>query len=267
MIAARLPTFRVEKPWGVTELPPPFSSDGNERIGEIWFDPPDAYPLLVKYLFTSERLSIQVHPDDRQARLRGLAIGKEECWYVLAAEPDARLGIGTVRPLDRRALLGAAQSGELEQLMQWHQVTAGMFFHIPPGTVHAVGGGVTLIEIQQYSEVTYRLFDYGRPRPLHLDDGTAVACAEPMSAERAQVVNAATSSRLLDSEHLGVAHVVGRDRAPLADGPGKGMIIPLEGQVSVDDILAVPGECLWIADVNALAVDENARFLFGWLKG
>lgn len=267
MTTVKLPTLRVEKPWGVAALPPPFSSDGKQRIGEIWFDPPADCPLLVKYLFTSERLSIQVHPDDEQARARGLAAGKEECWYVLAARPGAKLGIGTVRPLDRRALSAAAQSGALEQLMQWHDVAAGMFFHIPAGTVHAIGGGVTLIEIQQNSDVTYRLFDYGRPRTLHLDDGSAVARAEPMAAQLRQMVDPAVSQGLLASEHLGVAHIAKGDLAPLAAACGKMMLIPLDGALSVDGIVALPGECLCMTRSDALAVDPDARFLAGWFKG
>ena len=123
-----LDTISVEKPWGVTALPPPFAASPSGRIAEIWFDPPEGCPLLVKYLFTSERLSIQVHPNDRQARERGLAAGKEECWYILAAEPGATLGIGTQRPLDGKALRDAALSGEIENLMEWHPVEAGMFF-------------------------------------------------------------------------------------------------------------------------------------------
>ena len=267
MPTAKLPTRRVVKPWGVQALPPPFVPDSDERIGEIWFEPPPGCPLLVKYLFTSERLSIQVHPDDRQARARGLAAGKEECWYILAAEPGAQLGIGTVRPLDGDALTSAAQSGALEQQMQWHDVAVGMFFHIPAGTVHAIGGGVTLIEIQQNSDVTYRLYDYGRPRALHLEDGAAVAQAVLMPIQLQQMIDPNKSTSLPDSDYLGVAHVVGNDVAPLADLGSDMMLVPLDGALTVDNVVAVPGECLWSTAAAVITVGDDARFLAGWFKG
>ncbi|WP_293969485.1 class I mannose-6-phosphate isomerase [Sphingopyxis sp.] len=113
-------------------------------------------------------------------RARGEAAGKEECWFILEAELGSTLGIGTVRPLGAAKLRAAALSGAIEDLMESHALTAAMFFHIPPGTVHAIGGGISLIEIQQKSDVTYRLYGYGRPRELHLGDGTAVARAVPM---------------------------------------------------------------------------------------
>jgi mannose-6-phosphate isomerase len=101
--ACKLATRQVEKPWGRAVLPAPFRNPGSEKIGEIWFEAETgpALPLMVKYLFTSEKLSIQVHPSDAEAQAMGLASGKEECWLVLDAEPGACLGIGTLRPLGR----------------------------------------------------------------------------------------------------------------------------------------------------------------------
>lgn len=180
MSAARLDTKYVVKPWGRPDIGS-FSNPEGERIGEIWFDGPTGRhpPLLVKYIFTSEKLSIQVHPDDQQGQAAGLAGGKSECWYVLAAEPGARLGIGTTVPLDGAQLRAAALDGTLEELMDWKPVQPGSFYYIPAGTVHAIGAGVTLVEVQQNNDVTYRLFDYGRPRELHLEDGVAVSQAGP----------------------------------------------------------------------------------------
>ncbi len=176
-----LPREAVSKPWGRTDLPSAFGAS-EERIGEIWFDAQDSpLPLLVKWLFTSEKLSVQVHPDDQQAAAAGLARGKEECWLVVDTEPDAVLGIGTKRSLTATELFEAAESGELENLMDWKPVRAGDWFHIAPGTVHAIGAGVTLVEIQQNADVTYRLYDYGRPRDLHLEKGVAVSKAQTYS--------------------------------------------------------------------------------------
>jgi len=180
-----LPSRPVERPWGRDRLPPPFTGlagDGR-RIGEIWFED-DATPapdLLVKYLFTSERLSIQVHPDDAAARAAGYGSGKDEAWLVIDADPDATIGLGLTERTAPEVLRTAALDGRIEQLVDWRPVKAGDFIYSPAGTIHAIGGGVSLIEIQQNSDVTYRLYDYGRPRPLHLDQALAVAQAEPFS--------------------------------------------------------------------------------------
>ncbi len=113
----RLQTIVVEKPWGRTDIPSDFGDFGDRRIGEIWFAHPagDAAPIMVKFLFTSERLSIQVHPDDAAARAAGFPRGKEECWLVLDAEPDAELGVGLTRETTREALRGAALDGSIDE--------------------------------------------------------------------------------------------------------------------------------------------------------
>ena len=136
---------QVLKPWGRTELPAPFEVSGGDRIGEIWFEHEgEPLDLLVKYLFTSEKLSIQVHPSDELAAAKGLPSGKEECWLVLDAEPGAVLGVGTREPLDAERLRAAALDGSLEALIDWKPVSRGDFYYIPAGTVHAIGAGVTV---------------------------------------------------------------------------------------------------------------------------
>ncbi len=266
MKAQKLDTIWVEKPWGVDRLPPPFDARTDGRVGEIWFRPPESNPLLVKYIFTSERLSIQVHPDDRQAQARGLPAGKEECWYILGAEPGAVLGIGTRHSLSERELADAARSGAIEALMEWHPVRANMFFHIPPGTVHAIGAGVTLVEIQQNVDVTYRLYDYGRPRELHLVDGAAVATAAPIPSHLCREVDDAVSAMLLDSRHLAVAHLRGDDLSLLAGAKDGAMITPLGATIAADGVTARAGECLWVEDVGTIEAEPGARILAGWHK-
>jgi len=179
MALTRLVPRMVEKPWGRTDLPAQFGTAA-APVGEIWFEHPgEPLRLLVKWLLTSDRLSVQVHPSDAQAAAAGLSGGKEECWVVVAADPGACLGIGTTCALGPDELRAAAMSGEIAALLDWKPVAAGDWFHIPPGTVHAIGAGVTLIEVQQSADVTYRLFDYGRPRALHIEAGVAVSRAEP----------------------------------------------------------------------------------------
>ncbi|MBV9883074.1 MAG: class I mannose-6-phosphate isomerase [Sphingomonadaceae bacterium] len=178
MAAHRLASRHVERIWGRRDLSGAFAPpDGAEPIGEIWFEGAADAELLVKYLFTSERLSIQVHPDDDAAGARGHRRGKDEAWYVLSAEPGAVIGLGLTREVSRDALRAAALDGSIEQLLDWRPVRAGETFYSPAGTIHAIGGGLSLVEIQQNLDLTYRLYDYGRPRELHLDE--AIAVAEP----------------------------------------------------------------------------------------
>ncbi|WP_017671610.1 class I mannose-6-phosphate isomerase [Blastomonas sp. AAP53] len=263
--AIKLATRHVAKPWGRTSLPQPFDKPGSERIGEIWFEP-DAdlvLPLMVKYIFTSEKLSIQVHPDDGQARERGSSSGKEECWLVLDAEPGARLGIGTQRALSAPELREAALHGEIEALMDWKPVARGDFYYIPAGTVHAIGAGISLIEVQQNADITYRLYDYGRPRELHLDDGVAVSNAVPYADALHRTVDFAADQMLVDGPHFRLM-LTGNATADL-EGYGPVMVVPVEGSVEVAEadgmIRAEAGECLAVAPGAQLHASADARLL------
>lgn len=260
MAARLLGTYAVEKPWGRTELPPPFQSDGSVKIGEIWFadDSSAPLPLLAKYLFTSEKLSIQVHPDDDQAHARGLPSGKSECWLVLDAAPDAVLGIGTRRPLDADALRAAALDGSIEALIDWKPVARGDFFYIPAGTIHAIGPGVSLIEVQQQADVTYRLYDYARPRALHLDDAVAVSRAQPYADPCATRVDFAEDKQLLDGPIFRVAIGGGEMRL---DGHGTTLVLPLSGSVTAGGVTARAGDCLAVEDGSSWTASDEARMV------
>lgn len=247
----------IEKPWGRTLLPAMFDAPEDRRVGEVWFTNGADLPLLAKYIFTSERLSIQVHPDDGQARARGLSQGKTECWYILEAEADATLGLGFKRAVADDELRQSALNGSIEGLMDWRPVRAGDFFFVPAGTVHAIGAGISLLEFQQNSDVTYRLYDYGRPRELHLDDGVAVARPEPYPEELAKHIGADEERMLIDGPHFALIHT---HRDVLNDR--RRWVMPIQGRVrSVSDI-AVAGECL-LVDAGEELVSENARMLIG----
>jgi mannose-6-phosphate isomerase len=163
------PSLR-EKVWGRTHLAPWFP-DSAEKIGEAWFLTDRELPLLVKLIFTSERLSVQVHPDDGEDGPRG----KTEMWHILAADPGAAIALGFREPLTRDRLREATLSGEIEQLVNWIPVKAGDTYFTPAHTVHAIGAGIVLCEIQQNSDVTYRLWDYGRPRPIHIEQAVPIS--------------------------------------------------------------------------------------------
>ncbi|MBE7541169.1 MAG: class I mannose-6-phosphate isomerase [Bryobacteraceae bacterium] len=168
------------KIWGSTHLEPWFPSPA-EPIGEVWYTSASPLPLLPKFLFTRERLSVQVHPNDLQARARGLDNGKTEMWQILRAEPGAVIALGFRKPVSRDLVRAAALSGAIEDLLDWIPVHAGDTVFVPAGTVHALGAGIVLCEIQQFSDTTYRLYDYGRPRELHLDEALSVADLGPAS--------------------------------------------------------------------------------------
>lgn len=260
-MGARLLGMRqVAKPWGRAVLPAPFINEGREPVGEIWFADEDAppLPLLAKYLFTSEKLSVQVHPSDDAARARGLPGGKEECWLVIDAEPVAVLGIGTVRPLSSDELRAASLDGSIEALMDWKPAARGDFFYIPTGTVHAIGAGISLIEIQQDADFTYRLYDYGRPRILHLDDGAAVADARPYDDARATKVDFTADRMLVDGPIFRV--MLGGDQCDLA-GSGPTLILPLSGRAFAGGTSAGAGDCLAVDAGTPWHAEPDARLL------
>lgn len=240
-----LATRTVAKPWGRVELPAPFTNGGPEAIGEIWFEPaPELDGVLVKYIFTSENLSVQCHPSDAQTLAKGQGRqGKEECWLVLEALPDARLAIGFLQPVDVPTMRAAALDGSIVDMLDWHPVAAGDFFYIPANTVHAIGAGVTLVEVQQNSDITYRIFDYGRPRELHLDEGLAVALGEPYPAHLHRKLDATGPVTLVDGPFFRLDRLDGNlDAATLARYRGTVQVIPLDCAVAVNGIAVVPGQ-------------------------
>ncbi|MBZ5623723.1 MAG: class I mannose-6-phosphate isomerase [Acidobacteriia bacterium] len=163
------PSLR-EKVWGKTHLAPWFPNS-DRPVGEAWYLTDTPLPLLVKLLFTAERLSVQVHPDDGEDGPRG----KTEMWHILDAEPGASIAVGFRKAITRERLQESTQTGEIEALLNWIPVKTGETYFTPAHTVHAIGGGIVLCEIQQNSDVTYRLWDYGRPRELHVDQAVPIS--------------------------------------------------------------------------------------------
>jgi mannose-6-phosphate isomerase len=193
----------VSKPWGRTDLLPWSQLGGSgEAVGEIRFErsgrdaPRPA--LLLKLLFTAEALSIQVHPDDALARSMGLPNGKSEAWYILDAAKGAEVGLGLVQTLDAKALRAAIEGERIVDLVDWKRVRAGDFLSVPAGTIHALGTDLVVAEIQQNSDTTFRLFDYRRPRPLHLDESVAAARAGPAEPQSRPLRLSASRTLLTD---------------------------------------------------------------------
>ncbi|UIP07386.1 class I mannose-6-phosphate isomerase [Erythrobacter sp. SDW2] len=256
-----LPTHRVEKVWGREQLPAPFADDSDTRIGEIWFDPPAELPdLLVKYLFTSEKLSVQVHPSDAQAP-EGMR-GKEECWIILDAEPGAQLAIGLAEEVSEDALRAAALDGSIEQMLTWHEVAPGDFFYLPAGTIHAIGPGISLIEVQQNSDITYRLYDYGRPRPLHLDEALAVAKRETY-AKRARDGGRPWDERTLhEGRHFRLDRIAGvPGEQTMARYRDRLLLIPIEGDYTVAGAAVPAGSCALVDDIASITCTSGRALL------
>lgn len=272
-----VPSFR-EKIWGATALEPWFR-DSDVKIGEVWFTADDnrtedgrtlvqliaeygtdllggsrrwdSFPILVKFLFTTDRLSVQVHPDDRYARAHENFPGKTEMWYALRSEPGGSLALGFREPLSRDHLRRAAVTGEIESLLRWFPVRPGDAFFTPAGTVHAIGSGLTLVEIQENSDLTYRLYDYGRPRELHLDKALAVADPVPHPGTSTPTELGCGRRLLAYCEHFATESLdLAADTAyPLE--PGRmDIVISVEGAGSFGSTPFGPGE-VWLVPATA----------------
>ncbi|MGD9665728.1 MAG: class I mannose-6-phosphate isomerase [Novosphingobium sp.] len=263
-MSAALPIQMVEKPWGMDRLPAPFVAPAGTRIGEVWFAPPPEMPgLLVKYIFAGERLSVQVHPSDADTQAAGLGRqGKAECWLIVDAEPGAQIGVGFTGNYSTADIRQAALDGSIEQMLAWHWVKAGDFFYISAGTVHAIGGGVSLVEVQQASDITYRLYDYGRARELHLDRALGVLDRGPHDPALRRQTGTGESACLVDGPHFRLDSVSGLPASDVAARyKGPLLVIPRAGRVSIDGEQIAVGQCGLAADMAQIAFDPAGACL------
>jgi mannose-6-phosphate isomerase len=271
MAIKRLRPKLVEKIWGRRDLPPPFGPIAADRppVGEIWFEDPERSgddALLVKYLFTSERLSVQVHPDDEAARRRGLPGGKEEAWWVLWAEDGATIGLGLRQMLSPEALRAASLDGSIEGLLDWRPARSGDHVYSPAGTVHALGPGLSVIEVQQNRDVTYRLFDYGRDRELHLDAAVAVARPEPFEPERPPRDLGAGRTVLAEDRAFVLERWQGA-RASAVRAGAPVWIVPIAGGGTIGGERLEPGGVWRVTGETALSLDGDSDLLVAYDGG
>jgi mannose-6-phosphate isomerase len=242
----------VHKPWGVRDLQPWSSLDGSsDAIGELWFERAGEHAqtpaLLLKLLFTSEPLSIQVHPDDTFARAMGMPNGKSEAWYILSAEPDAKVGVGLKHQVTLQELRASIQNGSITELVDWRPVAKGDVIYIPAGTIHAIGAGIVLAEIQQRSDTTFRLFDFGRQRELDQDNGIAVAHPWPLPARGGPTRLTAARTALVSSRHFvleRVELVAGSSWALLAEA--ETWLLVLEGHAAIGLSTVSIGQAIFV---------------------
>ncbi|MCX7986234.1 MAG: class I mannose-6-phosphate isomerase [Bacteroidales bacterium] len=148
----------------------------DDLVGESVFERfGDRFPLLIKFIDANDKLSVQVHPDDNMALREHNSWGKTEMWYVVQSEPDAGLIVGFNQPMDQEKYLKYLNEGRLEEILHFEKAQEGDVFFLPAGRVHAIGAGLLIAEIQQTSDITYRIYDWnrvdanGKPRQLHTD--------------------------------------------------------------------------------------------------
>lgn len=197
----------LPKPWGVLDTRPWVCVDQDGRvIGEVWYERSSstaaAPALLLKLLFTDEPLSIQVHPDDAFAQSIGQLNGKTEAWYVLGATPGAKVALGLKRRLTPQQFRHAIDDGSISDLVGWQTARVGDAIFVAAGTIHAIGAGLVIAEIQQRSDATFRLFDHGRGRELHIDNAIAVSDAGPAGLSVAPRRLSDTRTLLISNAHF-----------------------------------------------------------------
>ena len=256
----QLATHLVHKVWGRPVPPPPFANPGTDPLGEIWFDPPpEIAGLLVKFIFTDAALSVQVHPDDAQAPAGKR--GKNECWYILDAQPGAQIAVGLNREMGVEELRAAARDGSIEDALGRIEVAPGDFFSIPAGTIHAIGAGISLLEVQQNSDVTYRLYDYGRPRELHLEDALRVAKRCGYDPALRSQAKASGYAELIDGPHFRLAVLSGESAVPAGRFADETLLLPLAEGVTLGETPLPVGTCTLADGVAGLALAGDARLV------
>jgi len=279
------PWFSV-RPWGRLDLRPWYESTGTtEPVGEAWLTGPQSvvetgamagetlaqvtaeageallgadgaeFPLLVKLLFPNDKLSVQVHPDDAQAQAMGQPRGKTECWYVLEAEPGATIMLGLKQGATAEKVRAAIGDGTLEELMEFVPVSAGDMVFVDAGTVHAIGPGVVLLETQQTCDITFRMYDYGRPRELHVEQALRVMKMQT-NARKVKPKRIDGRTRLIEERYFTV------DRYDLpANGeaaiPGRKpmCLVGLKGTAQVESAI---GEAVELLPGHAVVVPVSA---------
>lgn len=260
------------RPWGARDLAPIYDlhvHPGEESIGEVWLtwdncevangplagtklgevcrrygralvgdSARDAgrYPLLIKFLFPEDKLSVQVHPDDATAQRQGEPCGKTECWYVLNAKPGAQIALGLKPGTTREQFERSIHENRAEELLNWSRLEPGDMFFVEAGTVHTLGGGSVLLETQQNSDTTYRLYDYGRPRELHVRQGMEAMKEETIAGKIARQPLGDGHERLIANEKFVVDRFTLDQPKTFRSQPGRSAqnLVVLDGCAAVE---------------------------------
>jgi mannose-6-phosphate isomerase len=298
------------RPWGARDLAPIYDvhvHPGEQPIGEAWLtwdkceiaNGPLAgtllgdackrfgrdlvgsaaretarFPLLIKFLFPREKLSVQVHPDDETAQKQGEPCGKTECWYVVQAEATAQVALGLKPGTTREQFERSIHESRAENLLNWVNLEQGDFIYVDAGTVHTLGPGSIILETQQNSDTTYRLYDYGRPRELHLQQGFE-AMKERTAACKCKAARVSSDAEELTSTRCFVVHkfTLKNERCVEGDGSSPKILVAVDGCGVVEAEGTAPvtfarGDAVIIpASVRQFRVRPqwNVEFLMSWL--
>ncbi len=312
----RLAPYFSPRPWGRRDLRPWYGAEAfrgtSGPIGEAWLTGPECmvetgplagktlsavaveaseellgggaseagpaeFPLLVKLLFPTDKLSVQVHPNDAQAQAMGQPRGKTECWYVLEAEPGATIALGLKPGATLDAVRLAIGEGTMESLMEWVPVQAGDMVFVDAGTVHAIGPGVVLLETQQTCDITFRMYDYGRPRELHVEQALGVMKMETSSGKVApKRVDGAGPGfvRLIEQKYFMVdRYAVGEGSEVAIPSAQPGCLVGLGGRAMVESegaaaVELLPGRAVVLpARASSVVVcrGEGVNFVRCWV--
>ncbi|HWB32543.1 MAG TPA: type I phosphomannose isomerase catalytic subunit [Acidobacteriaceae bacterium] len=315
MVDGKLGPFRLRpwfspRPWGRRSLQPWYSAEQvgtAEPVGEAWLTGPESvietgpmaggtlssvaatqsaqlmgpgtceceFPLLVKLLFPADKLSVQVHPDDVHAREMGQPRGKTECWYVLEAEPGAKIALGLKEGTSADAVREAIAAGRMEELMEWVPVSKGEMVFVDAGTVHAIGPGMVLLETQQTCDITFRMYDYGRPRALHVDQALDVMKTHT-AAGKVPPREMSGFTRLIEQKYFAVdRYELGAGNAAQVPVKSAGCLVGLSGSATVQSEGSEPvelrvGQAVVVpAEVGEVSVRSaaGANFVRCWEPG
>lgn len=182
---------------------------------------------------------------------------------MLSAEPGARIAVGFREQVSRKQMTTAALDGSIEHLLDWHDAAAGDFVYLPAGTVHAIGAGLSLIEVQQNSDITYRLYDYGRPRDLHLDEGIAVADGGPPDLTLWAKVPERGNVALVEGPHFRLDRIDGSpdEQARARYGGGPLFVIPLDAAINIAGEAISPGGCGTADELDAIRFSDGRSLI------
>lgn len=238
----------------------------------------EAYPLLVKILDAADDLSVQVHPDDQFAReVEGVPYGKTECWYVLNAKDDAELILGH-HANTYEELESMIDGGDWDQLLRRVKVTSGDFVYVPSGTIHAIGKGILILEIQQSSDITYRVYDYdrtddeGNKRELHLDRAkqvTTVPHEDAVVEQKERMIGDLRVKELIREKYFSVHHWELNGKASLEMEQDFLQVVTVEGRAD----LTVDGKTFAVEKgdsfilphgMNSFEISGEAEFVVSW---
>jgi mannose-6-phosphate isomerase len=242
----------LPKPWGILDLRPwgDARHDGS-AIGELWYERSGREAakssLLLKILFTNQPLSIQVHPDDAFAHSIGLPCGKTEAWYVLRAAPEAKVALGLNQRLTAQQLRAAVDDGSISNLVVWQAVSCGDAIFVPAGTIHAIGAGLVIAEIQQRSDATFRLFDHGRQRALHVENAVAAAHTGPAHVQGHSIRLSEERTLLISSPYFALERIdLPPDSTWRLDGKRETWCLVLSGDARIKSFDMTTGNALFV---------------------